>query len=143
MPRPARIRKRASKLGGLGAISGPTRETRGATAAPGRPEQPGGSGAISGPPILKVADALLWGWGAPVEAALQDVTGDVAPAEAEGQRHGEDEAAEGDTEGDDHHLLADAQVRERGGDGEEQHAPVDAAGEQPRLGQARVDRRDE
>src|SRR5215467_14710585 len=77
------------------------------------------------------------------EVAVQDLASEPPPAEAEGQGERENKPAEGDPKGHQHHLLPDAEVRDGGGGREEEHRPADGPGEQPRLGDVRVDGGDE
>src|SRR5690349_6687014 len=77
------------------------------------------------------------------EPAREQLGRDVTAAEAERERKRQHDAAERDPERDEDHLLADAEMRERGRDGEQHHGPVRGASEQPGLRQSRVDGRDE
>src|SRR4249920_185532 len=80
----------------------------------------------------EVGDALLGGRLGATQPALEDLAGESAAAQAEGQRERQHHSAERDAESDQHHLFADAQMRQRGGGGEQQHGPVHGAGQQVR-----------
>src|SRR5215471_9811230 len=95
---------------------------------------------IGGP--SQVSEGLA-GMRAAADVAVQDLAREPPPSEAEGQGQRKDEAAEGDAEGDQHHLLPDAQVRDGGGRREEEHRPPDHPCKQPCLRHMRVDGRDE
>src|ERR1043166_5199805 len=92
---------------------------------------------------LQVREALALGWGLAAQPALEQFARDRPAAEPEGQRQREDETAERDAERDQHHLLADAEMSQRGGAGEEDHAPGRRPGEQRAPRPARVDGGDE
>src|SRR3989454_153403 len=92
---------------------------------------------------LQVSEAFLRRRRLAPQATPEQVGRDVTAAEAEGQGERQDQPAERDPERDQHHLLADPEVRERGGHGEEDDGPVCDAREQSRLRQPRVDGRDE
>src|SRR5215510_4039735 len=89
-------------------------------------------GPYRGPHLLKMRQALAIGRRAAPEPPREEVAGEVTSREPEGQRKREHEPPERDAEGDQDHLLADAQMRERGGGSEEQHGPVHGPREQTR-----------
>src|SRR5436190_16190988 len=93
--------------------------------------------------LLEVGQALARGGRVATQTPLEELTGEAATAEPEREREREDEPAEGDAEGDQHHLLADAEMGESGGAREEQHAPVHGACKDAGLWQACVHGRDE
>src|SRR5262245_3203522 len=91
----------------------------------------------------KMGQALL-GWGlSPPEASPQDIGGEGPPAEAEGQRQGEHEAPERDSERNEHHLLPDPQVGEGRRAREQEHTPVGRPGQEPRFRDPCVHRGDQ
>src|SRR5947208_3643987 len=56
---------------------------------------------------LQVGQALARGGRIAPQTPLEELAGEAAAAEPERKREREDEPAEGDAEGDQHHLLAD------------------------------------
>src|SRR5215510_14386412 len=86
-----------------------TSRPRSVTALPGR----GAWGVWGGPfvaPHLQMAYPLLRRRLGTAQPALENLAGDGAAAQPEGQRERQHHAAERDAERDEHHLLADAQV---------------------------------
>src|SRR5438067_13494339 len=75
--------------------------------------------------------------------ALENLPREVAAAEPEGQRQREDEPAEEDAEGDQHHVAADADLDERGGHGEQEDDPAGGARQEAGLENTGVDRGDQ
>src|SRR5262245_46649886 len=94
--------------------------------------------------LLQVRDGVLGrGLMLTAPAPLENLARQVAAAQAEGERQGQDEPTEEDAEGDQHHVAADADLDERRGDREEEHDPARGARQEPRLVNARVDCRDQ
>src|SRR5262249_58607330 len=95
---------------------------------------------IGGP--SQVSEGLA-GMRAAADVAVQDLAREPPPSEAEGQGQREDEAAEGDAEGDQDHLLPDAQVRNGGGRPGEEPPPPGPPRAEPCLRRPRADGRAE
>jgi hypothetical protein len=74
---------------------------------------------------------------------LEGAADEVAGAEADGEREGEDDAAEEDSEGEFDDHAADFEVVEDHGGGEDENQPLDAEGEKARVLQVQVDGTDE
>jgi hypothetical protein len=114
------------------------------------------AGAYAGFRGLEVAESLGRGWrlevrvggdgvhiGAKVGAAFEGATDDVARAETDGQREGEDDATEEDSEGELDDRAADLKVIEDHSGGQDEDEPLNAEREEASVLQLGVDGADE
>ena len=85
----------------------------------------------------------LWIAGGAVGGFLQRPADQVAGAQADGEREGEDDATEEDSEGKFDHYATDFEVVEDHGGGEDEDQPFDAEREEARVVELLVDRSDE
>src|SRR2546427_3445189 len=86
----------------------------------------------------EVRERLAGVWVAP-PVSIQDLAGKEPAAQTEGQRQCQDQAPERDAESDEDHLLADSEMGDGHGGGEEEDAPADGPGQESGLRHSRVD----